>query len=284
MSRNSSRALIPVLALALAPLTGSVAAQESNWRCGDGQGDFAEVIAGHTVRIASATDPDAPQMPLCRAQVLDAGGQVIFEAGEYALKLLERAKDVNGDGAADLVFEGYSGGAHCCWSYWLVSLRERPALLAAFGNQRPASFGSDWDGDGRLEITTADGGFDYFDGLSHAESVFPAVFLQLEDRRLRDVSHRFPSFYDLEIARARKRLTPALLQEFLQSDPSQEPKHRAYPIALEIVLAYLYSGREARAWQDLERLWPAQDRERIRELIRKTRLEGVLRWTAPHED
>jgi hypothetical protein len=230
-------------ALVLLPLLcTAVAAQEPNWRCAEGQGDLEERIGGLTVRVESVSLPDDPPDVLwCRAQVLDAGGEVVFEATDYALKLLERDQDVNGDGAPDLVFEGYSGGAHCCWSYWIVS---------------------------------------YFDGLSYVDSIFPTVFLELQGRRLRDVSHRFVPSYDREIEHARARLSPALLQEFLRSDPSREEKHEAFPVVLEIVLAYLYSGREAQAWHVLDSLWPGSDRARIRAEILKARQQGVLRWTA----
>jgi hypothetical protein len=262
-------------------MRAAVTAQEPNWRCAEGQGDLEERIGGLTVRVESVSLPDDPPDVLwCRAQVLDAGGEVVFEATDYALKLLERDQDVNGDGAPDLVFEGYSGGAHCCWSYWIVSLQERPALLAAFGNQRPATFSSEGSVQGRIRIAAADGAFAYFDGLSYVDSIFPTVFLELQGRRLRDVSHRFVPSYDREIEHARARLSPALLQEFLRSDPSREEKHEAFPVVLEIVLAYLYSGREAQAWHVLDSLWPGSDRARIRAEILKARQQGVLRWTA----
>ncbi len=46
-----------------------------------------------------------------------------------------------------------------------------------------------------------------------------------------------------------------------------------------IVLAYLYSGREAQARQALQELWPPFDQERIWNLILETRHNGILRYT-----
>ena len=45
--------------------------------------------------------------------------------------------------------------------------------------------------------------------------------------------------------------------------------------ALEIVWAYLYSGREQEAWHSLADLWPAGDVERIRSAILKARDRGI---------
>ena len=50
----------------------------------------------------------------------------------------------------------------------------------------------------------------------------------------------------------------------------------AKPVVLEIVYSYLYSGREDEAWQTLDNMWPAADRERIKKLIIKTRATGLL--------
>src|SRR5262252_5851017 len=50
--------------------------------------------------------------------------------------------------------------------------------------------------------------------------------------------------------------------------------HRLRPIkiqVLEIVWAYLYSGRAKHAWQALQEFWPASDVERVRTEIMKAR-------------
>jgi len=44
---------------------------------------------------------------------------------------------------------------------------------------------------------------------------------------------------------------------------------------LEIVWAYLYSGRAKEAWQALQEFWPARDVERVRTEIMKARMQGV---------
>lgn len=56
---------------------------------------------------------------------------------------------------------------------------------------------------------------------------------------------------------------------------------RARSAALAVMFAYLYSGREEQAWQALNVMWPVNDRARIKELILKTRAEGILSQIGP---
>lgn len=44
---------------------------------------------------------------------------------------------------------------------------------------------------------------------------------------------------------------------------------------LTIVLNYLYSGREAQAWQALDEMWPASDEQRVKGLILERRARGL---------
>ncbi len=57
------------------------------------------------------------------------------------------------------------------------------------------------------------------------------------------------------------------------ADPN-EPEVKS--AVLTIVLAYLYSGREAEAWNALEAMWPPTDRKRIQDAIVKARATGLL--------
>jgi len=44
---------------------------------------------------------------------------------------------------------------------------------------------------------------------------------------------------------------------------------------LEIVWAYLYSGREQEAWQALTDMWPTSDFERVRAALTSARASGI---------
>ena len=55
----------------------------------------------------------------------------------------------------------------------------------------------------------------------------------------------------------------------------------AQSAALNVVLAYLYSGREKQAWHALSIMWPITDQARMKELIMKTRTKGILSQIGP---
>ena len=51
---------------------------------------------------------------------------------------------------------------------------------------------------------------------------------------------------------------------------------RTKGLILSIVLAYLYSGREALAWAELQNMWPIADRSRIKTAILQARDHGRI--------
>jgi len=53
---------------------------------------------------------------------------------------------------------------------------------------------------------------------------------------------------------------------------------------LVIVLSYLYSGREARAWQALTEPWPPSDQARVKSLILERRSRGLLTELGENDD
>jgi hypothetical protein len=103
------------------------------------------------------------------------------------------------------------------------------------------------------------------------------------------VSSEFQSYFDDVIDKVRREINPERLHDFKLSDgrlgltaflsPEQlerMSKLRVVKIqALEIVWAYLYSGREQEAWRSLADLWPVGDVERIRSAILKARDHGI---------
>jgi hypothetical protein len=214
----------------------------------------------------------------CAARVADPSGKTVFSAHDHGIEILSiSGQDLNGDGELEVVFEGYTGGAHCCWNYWIVSLGKHPGLLAYLYNERPVSFLKMENG--QVLIDTFDGRFDYFDGLSHTTSVFPRVFLRLCGKRLEEVNLEFWSAYLKDIEQAKKSLTSQELVEFRQNfsphgDRFPETDEETRSKVLTIILAYLYGGKPEEAWKALDEMWPPQDRERIKKLILATRGTG----------
>src|SRR5208282_1577683 len=93
--------------------------------------------------------------------------------------------------------------------------------------------------------------------------------------------------FDHQIADVRAHLDSQVLTDFKNSD-GQLPATSPLPLeqlhrlriakikVLEIVWAYLYSGREQDAWRALAEMWPAADLDRIRASVLNARTHGVL--------
>jgi hypothetical protein len=206
----------------------------------------------------------------------------VFSELDTTFDIALSERDVNGDGIPELVLEGFSGGLHCCWTYYVISLGPKPSLLLKFENDREASFLEDEKGRG-FYISTEDGEFDYFDGLCHACTPFPLVFLKIDGKRVVDISPECADAYDDIVKESREALSAQDLAEVvaMTTNPSESRAagvRNAVRRMLEIVLAYLYSGRESRARQELQTMWPQFDQDRMWNLIQKQRREGILRY------
>src|SRR5712692_1013180 len=216
----------------------------------------------------------------CQAVVLSLKGESIFTDQEWDISLHAKDIDIDGDGRADLILRGYSGGAHCCWTYWIVTPSKRPALRKKIENQRHVDF-EDLNRNGTITWIAEDGSFDYFDGLCHACTPFTELYLKMEGDRIIDISPQYLSHYDDEIKAARFKLIHEHLEDFIAARNEQQISRVAEnvkPLVLTVVLAYLYSGREQQAWKALDEMWPRFDRPRIRRLIVETRSKGLLRY------
>jgi len=193
-----------------------------------------------------------------------------------------------GLGAPVVAFQFKKSEADSEMTYQVYSLHTPPVL------QRTITGGdfyraADTDMDGRIEIWAGDAkAVNGFENLPLANIDFPpTVVLRFEDRRLIDVSSEFQSVYDHRIAKLRSELIPVQLSDFKASNgklddlpPWQVEKLRGLLAAkikvLEIVWAYLYSGREQLAWQALTEMWPAADFNRIRASIAKALAGGII--------
>src|SRR5215471_2359442 len=140
--------------------------------CAAGDPPLIRKTQGFLIEISS--HPDKFDSHECLARILDNQKRTVFSAADHGFTIVLTGKDVNGDGIPDVVLEGYSGGAHCCWTYYVVSLGEKPGLIKKFENDRPASFAKN-KATAKMEIKTLDGAFDSFLDFRHACSPFPEV-------------------------------------------------------------------------------------------------------------
>ena len=268
--------LLLVLALSIA-----CAAQTPDDRCPGGAAfrnaqTIEREISGFKVRIThGGTDSS---FDLCRFEVRDHGGQVVASGTDQMVEALPEMYVLR-IGTNDLVIETYSGGAHCCWTYYIVTPLPTPHVAAKIENQEQLEF-LDYRGIELNDLVGRDGAFAYFE-LAYAFSPLPLVHLRFVQGRLRDVSPLFQSQADMEIAEERKALSPQQLERFRTRSPGpiRPDEQRTASHILSIVVDYLYSGREQQAWNELASMWPADDVERIKAKILKAREQGILRYT-----
>jgi hypothetical protein len=267
--------LAAVTALAQQPAQSSSPQQapeeKSQDGCSSGQGELHQPLgSGYVLNIRPSDDMEAP----CWAEILNSAGKEVYGNNNYAVRLHQATGlDIDGDGKPEVVIEAFSGGAHCCWEYGIVSL-VTPLRTAKIRNGHPIAFK---EMDGKITLCTYDRAFDYFEA-SYADSPTVDVFLRLENGKLHDVGTEFRSEYDRRIAAARQQLPTATLERFRSSGPDPE-KPEVKTAVLSIALEYLYSGRDAEAWKTLDEMWPPADRKRIQEAILNARGMAGSVWS-----
>lgn len=206
--------------------------------------------------------------------------RTVFEYISTWIEVFADGTDFNGDGAPDAVVQVAATSPD--YKLFVVSLGKNPGLVQTIEN----NYGfwlRDCQGDRRLRIWTADGAFYDSPELKDIylyDVVVPEVIFRLEGDALIDATPECARYFDSVIARASSELTNARIAAFKAGkihDPFR--KGRIKGNVLTIVFSYLYTGRESQALQALERMWPASDRNRVWDWMRKLRSEGVLRQT-----
>jgi hypothetical protein len=176
--------------------------------------------------------------------------------------------------------------AECCMEYRIYSLHDPPVILRSIAGGAYFS-AADTDLDGRIEIWTDDAAsVDGFENFRLRDLGFaPPVVLRFSRGKLLDASSEFLSYFDQKIADERAKLNPQDLADFKSSDgklaitvsADRLIRLRSAKISvLEIVWAYLYSGREQDAWRSLAEMWPPADIDRIRGALLNARSHGII--------
>jgi hypothetical protein len=165
-----------------------------------------------------------------------------------------------------LIVEGYSGGAHCCWSYWIYELTPNLRLIYESNNYEVGYelWPIDLDQDGTFEFTQSVMAFDYFLSLPHSDSPFPTAVFMFEPRKKAylPANRRYSDYVleglDADLDRA--------------SESTQETgflgRTQRFSTVLRILLKYVYGGRENEGWKYYDEKYTAEDKERMRSSIK----------------
>ena len=222
----------------------------------------------------------------CEAELVSGNSSLTVVKGASQVDVDVMGADL-GLGVPVVAFQVKKSAFDADMTYKIYSLQGHPQLLRTItgGDFYRAA---DTDMDGRVEIWTHDAGAaSGFEGVPFGDFDFPpTVVLLFEDRRLMDVSREFQSEFDRQITQVRAQLASRQLAEFKRSDgklerilPAEMSELRDLMMAkigvLEIVWAYLYSGREQEAWRALAEMWPAADFDRIRTSIAGAQASGI---------
>ena len=170
------------------------------------------------------------------------------------------------------------------YEVWSIEGMPKHLLTVRGGDTYKAS---DAENNGHVAVWTADAAaVQDFDGLSHADIASPPIMvLRLGREGLLDISAWYQAEYDVQIDGLRRSLTQKELDNFRKSNgrasehavPPEQETHlrKTKATVLEIVWAYLYSGRSDQAWTELSNSWPPDDIPRIKAAILKARSGGI---------
>ncbi len=254
-------------------------AADSNFSC-PGSADYRQPrhFNEYTVRIVPGLRPSGKRRYefRCVGTITPPQGSRKAIGKNWTMSIdVISGSDISGSGKPEVIFDGHTSGALCCYEYWIASLSKLPRLIREIRSQLPAEFQK--NPEGAVEIRIADSAFQFF-MLPENQAVTPVVFFRLEGNQLIDVSSEHRAEYDEQIATARSHLTPDQLAKFRQSRYSDKLFMDQFPAVknvLTIILNDLYSGREELAWQALQELWPESDRSRVKSTILERRSRGI---------
>lgn len=184
------------------------------------------------------------------------GGSV---PGTMASGRVGAGENLNTGGKRYLVAFAYSGGAHCCYTAYVVDLSDPPQIIATIDARNGMGLSRAMPGDPHypdLEFNIADQSFDYWNA-SHAESPFPSVWYRIESGSLRIALDKMIESADVVMTRHADMRPPGPGPKLLSTPVKPQPAPpRLEPDLWSCMLDLLYSGNEEECWRVFEANWP----------------------------
>jgi hypothetical protein len=246
----SLRLALPLVILALAGCAPGAGVQPS-------PGATAPVLrhGPYTVEIQWGDSGEA------QTAMIRQGGKSVWQGAGFRFSLGEApgadpgdraalpspVRDLTGDGVPELVLADWSGGAHCCFTYYVFTLGPRFAVLDTIPLEHSdnARF-EDVDGDGALELRTRDWTFAYWN-TSFMGSPSPEVVLVPGEDGFR-MAERFARRPPLSADSVRRQVA-RVRGEWVAA-------RRFPPVRLwEVMLEMIYGGNAAQVGLFVECAW-----------------------------
>jgi hypothetical protein len=270
-------------------IAGVCHAQSGAVVCHNGIGNFEAIsLTGVSVQVGAARSQGFARRE-CEGALLWEKSKALIATGVAEMDVDAFGIDL-GVGSPVATFQVKKADAECCMSLEIYSLRKPPKLLRTITGGTFFST-ADTDLDGQVEIWTNDtASLEGFESRESGGSYYaPTVVLRFVQGRLLEVGSEFQGYFDGVIDRIRRGLDPEELREFKNSSgrlpptahfSAEELRHsekleHTKEKLLQIVWAYLYSGREQEAWKSLAEMWPPADFDRIRTAIIGSRDRGI---------
>lgn len=179
--------------------------------------------------------------------------------------------DFLGNGQKQLVVHTYSGGAHCCYDYYIFELG--PTFQEWYASDRYDSaneignelFPVDIDGDGDYEFFQDVMAFDYMGPAGHASASFPpAIFAFNEKTRKFDLANRtYPDFV-LKKLKEHTDGIPAWANDGAKIDDETVDEI----IVRNTFLYLVYAGKRDQAWVYFEKNYRTKSGEKYQDKFR----------------
>ena len=253
--------------------------------CDNGNGQFeTQFPTGVSVRVG-AGQSGAFATRMCNAILSWNHDQLVAVASAPQVDIDVLGADL-GLGVRVVAFQVRKADHNWQSTYLIYSLHKKPRLLKTITGG-DAYRAVDADFNNKVAIWTTDAAaVNGFDGLTYGDyDSPPTIVLNFEHDKLTDVSAHYQPQYDRQIAKLRAQLTAQQLSSFRKSDgrlafgsaPAAEwaQLHKTKVKVLEIMCAYLYSGRPQQAWAELDEEWPPADAARVKAATLAARAKGI---------
>ncbi len=169
----------------------------------------------------------------------------------YFLEIPVKAKDINGNNIPDLVVENFSGGAHCCYEFWIYELgKDFSKLLELSGDAEPKLV--DLDNDGIYEIKHSTSLFAYWHAC-YACSFLPEYILSYKNGHYslakELMKKKAPDDKELELIASKIKFTN-------KPWDSEDTGSFEAPELFSEMLKLIFTGNMNTTWKFLDLAWP----------------------------
>jgi len=170
-----------------------------------------------------------------------------------------------------LVVEQFSGGAHCCWTDWIIELTS-PITILYDSQKYPVGYGmviEDINKDGNSEFIQALLTFDYFERMPHAYSPLPAVVFAFDESSNQFVpaNPRFAEYFLKDIEENIQYCQEYITKVKANPDSYDDSTGEYLSSVLQVVIQYIYVNQEENAWSFFDQNYLLKDKEEIRKKV-----------------